>query len=76
MDHRTRLEATETIVYELQRTGIGKLTMPGEVKSLKQAEPQIIPLTGPSEIGAADFCAQRIICRLANKLGCRFCVTK
>lgn len=75
MDYLTRSEAVVETVYEFQTLGFSKLTDSGKMEKMQKAERQIIPLMPPSE-SALDICHQRIICRMAKKLGCQFCATK
>ena len=75
MDYLPRSEAAEETIYEFQRLGFSKLSESGKMKKIQNAEREIIPLMPHSE-SVLDICNQRIICRMAKKLGCQFCVTK
>ena len=73
MHQRTRSGEVKTAVFDLAKWRLPEFTKPVSVITKQAAEPTIIQLASLSETGR-DVCAQRAICRLAAKLGCRFCI--
>ena len=73
MHQRIDSRVVRAAVFDSEKLRLPEVSNLGSVMIKQPGEPTLIRLT-PSSGAERDVCAERAICRLAAKLGCRFCI--